>query len=216
MKTIKALIGKYRHGLLLIYWSLFAMIFYLFENVLPLTFNTIWCPIDDYIPFNEFFIIPYYAWYILMFGMLALLFFRNPPEFKFYMWSIIIGYSIALLTYAIYPNQQLLRPDSFERNNIFTQLVADLYRTDTYTNVCPSIHVIGQMAVFFAAWRNPLGNRTFWRVVWIVSTVAVCASTVFLKQHSFVDVVAGLIVSLAVYLAVYHLSQRRSKSNCGD
>ncbi len=203
-ETVVSVFDKYRHGLLFIFWPIFGLAFYIYEQLLPLTFNTVWCPIDDYIPFNELFIVPYYLWYAYMFGMLVFLFFKNPPEFKRYMWFIIIGYTSTMIFYLIYPTQQLLRPETFDRDNIFTQLVANLYSTDTNTNVCPSIHVIGQMAAFFAAWRNPLVNRTAWSVFWVLSTVLVCAATVFLKQHSFVDVVAGFAVSVAVYFAVYH------------
>ncbi len=195
---------KYRHILMLLFWPVQFFFFWLLEKVLPLNFHTVWAPLDNLIPFCEYFIIPYYLWYAYIVAMIAILLFKNVPEYKRYMWFIIIGYGSTLVFYAIYPTQQLLRPESFAHQNIFTALVADLYQTDTNTNVCPSLHVIGQMAAFIAAWRNPVGKKGLWRGLWLVSSIAVCAATVMLKQHSIIDVWAGLGVSAVLYLAIYH------------
>lgn len=203
--NFKTLFSKeYRHIFMFLFWPIQFFCFWLLERVLPLQFNTVWAPLDEVIPFCEYFIIPYYLWYAYIIAMMAILFFKNVPEFKRYMLFIIIGYGGTLIFYAIYPTQQLLRPENFANENFFTGLVADLYQTDTNTNVCPSLHVIGQMASFFAAWRNPMGNKHLWRGLWLVSSVAVCMSTVMLKQHSIIDVYAGLAVSAVLYVAVYH------------
>ena len=203
--NIKTLFSKeYRHLLMLLFWPSQFFLFWLEESVLPLKFHTVQSPLDDLIPFCEYFIVPYYLWYAFIISMLIILALKNVPEFKRYMMFIILGYGSTVIFYLIYPTQQLLRPESFANDNYFTQLVADLYRTDTNTNVCPSLHVIGQMAAVFAAWRNPLGKKWLWRTVWSISTVAVCMSTVMLKQHSIIDVFAGLAVSLIFGLAVYY------------
>lgn len=203
--NIKTLFSKeYNHLLMLLFWPLQFLLFCLEESVLPLKFHTVYSPLDDVIPFCEYFIIPYYLWYAFIVSMLVILALKNVPEFKRYMLFVILSYGSTVIFYLIYPTQQLLRPESFANDNLFTQMVAELYRTDTNTNVCPSLHVIGQMAAFFAAWRNPLGNKYVWRSVWLVSTVAVCMSTVMLKQHSIIDVWAGLGVSVVIYIAVYY------------
>lgn len=202
---------KYNHIFLLLFWPIHGILFYIYERVLPLNFHQVECSFDRAIPFCEYYIIPYYGWYVYIIGVLIWLFFTNQGEFKMYMNFIILSYAFTLLVYLIYPTEQNLRPADFERDNIFVDLVRDLYNTDTNTNVCPSLHVIGQMGAFFAAWRIRVRDSlTFWwRAFWIVSTIAVCASTVYLKQHSIIDVFAGLAVSTAMYYVVYRLISKR-------
>ncbi len=196
---------KYNHIFMLLFWPIHAALFYLLERVLPLEFNAVECGLDRLIPFNEIMIIPYYLWYVYMIGMMVYWFFKDINEFRMYMSFIIISYGLTMLFYLIYPTEQNLRPTEFENDNIFTDLVRDLYITDTNTNVCPSLHVIGQMAAFFSAWRVKLSKRysVLFKAFWIVSTVAVCASTVNLKQHSIIDVFAGLGVSVVMYFVSY-------------
>ena len=212
--NFKTLFSKeYRHLLMLLFWPVMFLVFCLEERLLPLKFNEVWSPLDDVIPFCEYFIIPYYLWYVFIISMLVILAFKNVPEFKRYMLFIMLGYGATLVFYLIYPTQQNLRPESFANDNVFTQMVADLYRTDTNTNVCPSLHVIGQMAAFFAAWRNPLGNKYIWRGFWLASTLAVCMSTVMLKQHSIIDVYVGLGVSAVLYISIYCFKRKNKNED---
>ena len=194
---------RYNHLFLLLFWPIHGILFYLLERVIPLQFHPVECAVDKYIPFCEYFIIPYYAWYVYMIGVLVILLLEDVEEFRSYMTFIIVSYTFTLLIYLIYPTSQHLRPASFDTQNLFTDMVQNLYRVDTNTNVCPSLHVIGMMAASFAGWRIKVRHTVAWRAMWIVSAVAVCASTVLLKQHSFVDVAAGMLVSVGAYYFVY-------------
>ena len=85
-----------------------------------------------------------------------------------------------------------------------------LYRSDTNTNVCPSLHVVGSMAVCFAAWncrrlRKPWMQGAIWAFAFLVAV-----STVFVKQHSALDLILAVPFSLVVYPVVYRLIFRRS------
>ena len=52
-------------------------------------------------------------------------------------------------------------------------------------------------------WRANGMQKIGWKIFWIVSLILVCISTVFLKQHSIIDVIAGAILSFVTYLIVY-------------
>ena len=70
-------------------------------------------------------------------------------------------------------------------------------------DVCPSIHVSSTVAVHLtichaASVRNKKPIRT---LSWIV-TILICLSTMFIKQHSLVDVLCGWILSLILDEAV--------------
>lgn len=54
--------------------------------------------------------------------------------------------TIFLIVSYAYPNAQHLRPVEFPRDNIFTDVVRWLYKTDTPTNILPSIHVFNSLA----------------------------------------------------------------------
>ena len=91
----------------------------------------------------------------------------------------------------------------FERDNIFTHIVSLIYGFDTNTNVCPSIHVIGSFAVLFSALNDKYLSAAKIRISFVIITLLICASTVFLKQHSIIDVVAGVALCIVCYPFVF-------------
>lgn len=194
---------EYSHLLLLLYWIVYGVIFFILERVINVDYIDVHCFIDDYIPFCEYFVIPYYFWFVFLIGMLLYSVLFNTETYRKYMMYIIITYSITLVIYMIFPTEQNLRPEVFERENIFTAIMLKLYNFDTNTNVCPSIHVIGSLAVCFAAWNDENFKSFAWRVFFVVATVLICVSTVFLKQHSVIDVFFALILSAACYPIVF-------------
>ena len=113
------------------------------------------------------------------------------------------SYSAAMLIYILFPNCQELRPLAFERDNIFTQFLAGFYQFDTNTNVCPSIHVIGSVAVMLAAWNSKHFSKPGWRMIFCVTAFLISISTVFLKQHSILDVLAAIPICVATAVIVF-------------
>lgn len=99
---------------------------------------------------------------------------------------------------------QNLRPAAFERDNVLTRFMAGFYQFDTNTNVCPSLHVIGSFAAMFGGWHTKRFSTPVWRTVLVVLTVLISISTVFLKQHSVLDIPPALALSLIAYVLVYH------------
>lgn len=201
---------QYRHIFYLLFWPAFGLAFLLLERFLPFTYHTVECRLDSYIPFCEFFVIPYFFWFVFMFWIMVYGFFFDIDAFKKFSRFIIITYTVTAIIYFVYPTMQQLRPDEFARDNIFTDIVKLLYGFDTNTNVCPSIHILGAMASFFTAWHSKRYCTAGWRILFLIITVLVCLSTVFLKQHSIIDIVSALILCAAAYPFVY---LRKSKPN---
>ena len=204
---------KYNHLLLALYWPFYGLAFLSLERIVPLIFDQIvyhpiYCALDDYIPFCEFFVIPYYYWFVFLigFGLFWLLY--EPETFRGWMWAIILMYSSTIIIYLIYPNMQELRPVEFARDNIFTDIVKGLYNFDTNTNVCPSIHVLGSLAVCFPGLHSKRLRGAGWKIFFVVSTILISMSTVFLKQHSIIDVIAALAVGAVCYGIQYGLFPR--------
>lgn len=195
--------NEFRHLKLLLFWPIFGLLFAYVERFYPVkAYYVMHCPVDDLIPFNELFLIPYLFWFVFLVGMLLYTLLYDVDGFRRMMWFIIITYSAAIVIYLLFPTCQQLRPAIFERDNFLTRFMAWFYTFDTNTNVCPSIHVMGSLAVLAAAWHTPRFRTAGWRTAFAAAAVLICLSTVFLKQHSVLDVIAALPICLAAYLAV--------------
>jgi membrane-associated phospholipid phosphatase len=195
---------QFRHLKLLLFWPIFGILFLLMERGGILHhYHLMHCALDDMIPFCEYFLIPYMFWFVFVVGMLLYTLLFDKDTFKKYMYFIMITYSVTLVIYFFFPSAQHLRPAVFPRNNIFTQFLTYFYAFDTDTNVCPSIHVIGSLAVMFAAWHSDRFKSTGWRIAFALAAILISISTVFIKQHSVLDLLAALPLCFGAYAVVY-------------
>lgn len=76
---------------------------------------------------------------------------KDGGAFRRYMKFIAATFTLSTLICFLIPNGQDLRPETFERHNIFTALLSFIYSADTNTNVFPSVHVAGCLALCFTA-----------------------------------------------------------------
>lgn len=190
----------FSHLKLLMYWPLFGLLFLYVERLSPVTtYTPVSCPLDSRIPFCELFLIPYLFWFVYLIGMHLYTLLYDVEAFRRLMGFIIVSYTAAIVVYFIFPTCQNLRPEIFPRDNTFTRFLYYFYQFDTNTNVCPSIHVIGSIAVCCTAFSMPRFRSRGWKWAFSVAAALICASTVFLKQHSVVDVLAAIPVCLAAY-----------------
>ncbi len=189
---------QFRHLFLLIYWPLFGIIFFALERVLIMDYKPIECFIDAYIPFCELFVFPYLLWFLFLFFIHIYTLLFDIEAFKKLMYFIIISYSLSSLIFILFPNMQALRPTEFPRDNFLVDFMKGFYEFDTNTNVCPSLHVVGSFAVLFASWNCKGLSSPLSRIIFTVLTILISISTVFLKQHSIVDIIVGVILVFAV------------------
>lgn len=194
----------YSHLKLLLYWPVYGLVFLLLERGLSLDYHVVYSPLDDKIPFCEYFLIPYLFWFVFLIGMLAYLLFFDVEGFRKMMWFVILTYTATCIIYLVYPTMQNLRPATFARDNVLTRFMAGFYQFDTNTNVCPSLHVIGSFASLFGGWHTKRFSSRPWRAALVVCTVLISISTVFLKQHSVMDIPPALLLSALAYVPVYH------------
>lgn len=93
-----------------------------------------------------------------------------------------------MIVYLVFPTCQQLRPVVLG-NGFFDKIVSGLYVFDTNTNDCPSIHVLGTLAVLFAGLKKDFGKSVFDSCC-SFNNIVYC----FLKQHSVIDMFSGLVV----------------------
>lgn len=206
---------EYRHFWLLLFWPVYLLVFFLIEHLRPesTVYTPLHCGLDDRIPFCEFFIVFYLFWFIFIACALLYTGFFEPRTFKRLMAYFMLTFSVAVLTYLVFPNCQELRPEDFDPRwwDPFGMLTKLIFTIDTTTNVCPSEHVIGAFAVVFAARDTGRYSSVKWTVFITALAVLICLSTLFIKQHSAVDVLAAVPVCLLGWLVCFYLPRRLQK-----
>ena len=158
--------------------------------------------------------IPYFAWFVWIPFTLFYLLWKAPREdFWRLCLPLFSGMTIALACYAVLPTALDLRPYWVPGSDIFAQTVRFLYRTDTATNVCPSIHVFNSVTLLLAYYRSHIFDaprRRWMRPAAAVLCISIVCSTVLLKQHSCIDVALGALLALALD-ALFTRSEERSE-----
>ncbi|NLZ83100.1 MAG: phosphatase PAP2 family protein [Clostridiales bacterium] len=203
---MKTIIEKYKHGWVFSYFIIYMIWFTYLEKTITTKFTPVYSKLDDLIPFAEIFIVPYLLWFLYIFVTVIYFFLTSKTDFYKYCAYLFIGMTICLAIFTIWPNGHYLRVNlnSLGRSNIFIDMLAKIYHIDTATNVFPSIHVFNSIGAFIAIIKNEKLNKIRW-VRWsaLILTVSISMSTVFLKQHSILDVFGGVALGLIMYVLIY-------------
>lgn len=209
---MKELLKKNKHVFILSYMFIYFIWFFLLEGRDDVAFKNMHCIVDNYIPFIEVFVIPYILWFLYIATTVLYMLFTSKEDFLKCCAFLFTGMTICLIIYTIWPNGQNLRVTEFPRDNIFTDLVKMFYAADTPTNVCPSIHVYNSIGAHIAIWRSQkLKKHPVIRYGSLLLCISICLSTMFIKQHSFIDFVCGIILAAIMYVMVYRIDYSRSK-----
>ena len=193
------------------YWVVYLVWFFWLDNTITQPKYIIHAPLDDLIPFNEWFVIPYCSWFLLLVAVTALLWWKDTASYDKLCLMMFSGMTFCLILYMVLPNGLDIRPtaEAVGRDNIAMQIMQLLWKADASVNVCPSIHCqsSGCMALAFSQSRLAKGRPGLKVLAWVWAAL-ICASTVFTKQHSILDVVCGLAL-VAVWVPV--LSTKKTK-----
>ena len=203
---MKDFLKRYKHAWILAYMFIYFAWFFALEAAVTTNYTSMHSPLDDLIPFSEWFIIPYYLWFPFVAITVAYLLFTSKKDYYKCCSFLFIGMTICLLIYTIWPNGQNLRPDltTLGRDNILIRLISKLYATDTNTNVCPSIHVYNSIGIVIAIFHNEKLKQIRWiKYPSLILAILICLSTVFLKQHSIIDGICSIILATIMYVVVY-------------
>ena len=225
-------IRKYNH-----IWTLLYIVFYMpwfmwLEKTVTTDFHLVSMPIDYKIPFCEYFIIPYLLWFAYIAVVYVWLFFHDPYFLWFaYVSAVVIyfffkdkedyyrtciflftGMTIFLIICTIWHNGLDLRQDISYNNNLCAKLVKMLYKTDTSTNVFPSLHVFNTLGCLVALYRSKgMKDKTWIKVIATIIGILIILSTMFLKQHSVWDVIGAFALAAILYPIVYVIPWGRKK-----
>lgn len=190
------------------YAVVYLIWFFTLEQLIPADhprLHIIHSPIDDMIPFCEYFIIPYCIWFAYIAFACALVYFKgNNLEFLRLGIAMACGMSFCLIICMIYPTGLNLRPEHVDRSNIFITFIEYLHKADTPTNVFPSIHVYVSLILHLVLRSCKYVKQHKWiSYTSFVTSISICLSTVFIKQHSIIDVIGGIVVTVIFALIIF-------------
>ena len=195
---------RFEHLKLLWGWVVYFVLYFLTENLIPVSScHIIHCRLDDIIPFNEYFLIFYCFWYILIFISLLYFLLYDIHSFRHLQIFIMITQAVAMIIYIVYPSIQLLRPEVMPHDNALCSLMLFIYNFDTPTGVCPSLHVAYSIGIA-SVWTKCRKASKGWKAFIVFSTVMICISVMFVKQHSAVDVAAAIALGAFAEYIVYN------------
>lgn len=207
MDTLKKLFIKYRHScLILAFFAIYMPWFAWLEEEVIWNYTIISMDVDKYIPFCEIFIIPYLLWFVYVAAAVIYFIFTNKTDYYRLCAFLFTGMTLFLIISTFWPNGHHLRPLVMPRDNIFTDMVQALYRTDTATNLWPSIHVYNSLGVHIGiACSKQFEKKKGIRIASLILSSSIVLSTVFLKQHSLFDVITAFILAIVMYFLVYKI-----------
>ena len=193
---------------MVLYMLFYCAGFLVIENWNRLHYTVIHTVVDDMIPFCEWFVIPYLLWFLYVSGYTLYMLFTDEKSYHEICTYLAIGMTVFLVVSAVFPNILFLRPQTMPRDNVLTRICGILYAADTPTNVTPSIHVYNSIAVMIAAVRTDAKLFRSWLSKTAMAAVglSIILATMFLKQHSFSDVVIATGLALCSYILVYKLN----------
>ena len=205
MEKLKIFYLKYKHAVPLIIYAIIYMTWFAWlEKNITGHYRIIHMAADDYIPFCEVFVIPYFLWFAYVSAVVIYFFFKNKEDYYRLCTFLFVGMTVFLVVSSLYPNGHYLRPHSFEHDNVFTHMVAWLYATDTPTNLFPSIHVYNSLGVHIALCNSKeFKERPKLKLASFILMVSIILATMFLKQHSVFDVVTAFVMAAVMYSFVY-------------
>ncbi|MDM5317640.1 phosphatase PAP2 family protein [Fictibacillus sp. b24] len=158
--------------------------------------------VDHQIPFVEIFIVPYVLWYAFIFLMFVYFCIYDRAIYYRTLLSFCVG---MLACYVIYFFFQTTVPrPELASEGMLTKIVQYVYGADQPFNCFPSIHVLSSYLMVLG-----IRHSKMWTIKKdiIVSSIAysIILSTLFVKQHVVLDVVAGILLGSILFKLFYYL-----------
>ena len=177
---------------------IFQSIFFFASKIIQSTPHLLSSSIDDKIPFNVWFIIPYCLWYLLLFIVPYYYYKKDKHTLCKYIVSYALCVIIAAIIFSVYPTT-LARPE-VKSTNILTFIASIIFYIDTpAVNCLPSLHCAISMLFILSSFTSKKVSKDFRYVVSFMG-ILVMIATLFVKQHVLIDLITGDILMTITYI----------------
>jgi membrane-associated phospholipid phosphatase len=160
--------------------------------------NSVFTSVDKLIPFNKYFILPYVSWYMFIAVFSAILCILDKQRYFKLLITLNIGMITCYIIYYFYPTY-VPRP-MITGTDFYSNLVLNLYEADNPYNCFPSIHVLNSVLIALYVYESEKVHKLT-KAICATISVSIILSTMFIKQHYFADVVAGIIFACILYFS---------------
>lgn len=161
--------------------------------------------IDEKIPFNPHFVWTYILYYFV--ALMPVMVVPDIKEFRRMVGAYLMMYFMGFLTFIVFP-VKMVRPELIG-DGYSLWLLRKIYNADNGYNCFPSMHVANAYLASFFSFKF---NKPYGSVVYIIAFL-ITISTLFIKQHYIVDLIAGILLAYFVYrFSYYRFSSERVKS----
>ena len=164
--------------------------------------NSVFTFVDKIIPFNKYFILPYVSWYVFIAIFSAILCIVDKERYLKLLITLNIGMITCYIIYYFYPTY-VPRP-MITGTDFLSNLVLNLYAADNPYNCFPSIHVLNSVLIALYIYESEKIYKLI-KAICVIMSVSIILSTMFIKQHYFADVVAGIIFAFILYFSFKNL-----------
>jgi membrane-associated phospholipid phosphatase len=189
-RRIFRILPKYAYipvGICIILNTLVYNISRLFTDLLPHYDFSL--SIDSLIPYVSPFIVIYILSYFLWILGFIIFARENRAICNEMFAAELVGKLLCFACFVIIPTE-MVRAD-ISQGGFFNWLTNVVYTYDEPNNLFPSIHCMESWICFRGAYKCKKISSHY-SSAWFILAVLICASTVFVKQHLFVDIFAGI------------------------
>lgn len=160
---------------------------------------------DDMVPLCEYLIVPYVSWFFAFAGSLVFMVRNDRCNFWRMFLAQVLGSTICCVVYVFFQNA-ITMPQQTVNHNIFSLILELVWASDNTTNACPSLHVLSSTVIAVVTWySNYFKNKPIFKIAIILWMIIICTSTMFVKQHSIIDVICGAILGIILALVAKKL-----------
>ena len=166
-------------------------------------------------PFIKEFVIPYVLWYFFIIATFMCYLIHDHKDLVEIGIYDVTGLIICLLVFVIYPTEITFRPEVVEGSGMCSDLVRWIFSADRPYNVLPSAHCYEATAVFVGMMHSRyFSNKTWAKVTGGILMTAIWLSTLFIKQHSIIDMIAGIALALVLIPVIGIVSKKITEKGC--
>lgn len=189
---------------LVIYQTVFFFATRIFQNNPHVVGNII----DTKIPFIKYFIVPYYIWFFMIFFIPYYLYIKDKDKLIQYIITYAICVIVANIIFVAYPST-VIRPE-IKITDLFSFLTWFIYFIDNPALNCfPSMHCAISM-LFILTINSSKKTTNKCKIIVTIISILIMISTLYTKQHVFVDLVSGDIIMALIYVT---MSNNKKLSN---
>ncbi len=167
-------------------------LFYIPRLFLPyLTLHVLTGPLDERIPFSPPWVTVYFLSFPYWLGTLLWICCQGKETAYRTAAAYVLALVISAAIFLIWPGT-MERPEILG-DSFFENWMRFLYRVDSPTNLCPSLHVL----LTYFCWRRTLDAEKiprWYQAFSFVFTILVCCTVLLIKQHAVVDVFWGILI----------------------